>query len=379
RVKRVELEKRFVDLRAYSESSPLNVIEWQDREVGFITSGISYQYVKEAVPRASVLKIGFSWPLPDAKIREFAKGVKKLYVVEETEPYIEEHVQTMGIPVTGKSLFPITGEMSVAIIRRALGLSVTGPSHPAEDTPLRPPVLCPGCPHRGVFYALNQLRLNVTGDIGCYTLGALPPLNAMDTTICMGASIPMALGFEKANPELAEKTVAVIGDSTFLHSGVTGLMDVVYNHGTSTVLILDNDITAMTGHQDNPSTGKTLDRQPAPRVDIPALCKAVGVQRVFTVDPFDMAALRELIKQEVAVREPSVIIAKRPCALIIKHDGTIYRIDHEKCVGCKMCMRVGCPAISHANKKSTINAALCVGCGVCAQVCKFGAILKEEQ
>ena len=188
----------------------------------------------------------------------------------------------------------------------------------------------------------------------------------------------MALGFEKAHPELAEKTVAVIGDSTFLHSGVTGLMDVVYNHGTSTVLILDNDITAMTGHQENPSTGKTINREPAPKVDIPALCRAVGVKRVFTIDPFDMVATRDLIKQEVAIREPSVIIAKRPCALIIKHDGTLYHIDHAKCVGCKMCMRVGCPAISHADKKSTINAALCVGCGVCAQVCKFGAILKED-
>lgn len=379
KVKRIDLEKRFASLKEYSEASPLNTIEWLDREIGFVTSGISYQYVKEAMPQASVLKIGFSWPLPEAKIRAFAEGVKQVYVVEETEPYLEEHLRAMGISAIGKSLFPFTGEMSVSIIRKALGLAVTGPSHPAEDTPVRPPVLCPGCPHRGVFYALNHLRLFVTGDIGCYTLGALAPLNAMDTCICMGASVPMALGFEKANPGLAEKTVAVIGDSTFLHSGVTGLMDVVYNHGTSTVLILDNDITAMTGHQENPSTGKTIDRKPAPRVDIAALCYAVGVKRVFTVDPFDMAAMRDLIKQEVAVREPSVIIAKRPCALIIKHDGTIYLIDHDKCVGCKMCMRVGCPAISHVNKKSTVNAALCVGCGVCAQVCKFGAIVKGEQ
>ena len=378
KTKRVELEQRFADLRAYSEASPLNRIEWQDKSIGFVTSGISYQYVKEAMPNASVLKIGFSWPLPDEKIREFARGIDTLYVVEETEPYLEEHIRALGIEVTGKEVFPFTGEMSVPIVRQALGETVTRPSRPAEDTPLRPPVLCPGCPHRGVFYALNQLRLTVTGDIGCYTLGALPPLNAMDTTICMGASIPMALGFEKAHPELAEKTVAVIGDSTFLHSGVTGLMDVVYNHGTSTVLILDNDITAMTGHQENPSTGKTINREPAPKVDIPALCRAVGVKRVFTIDPFDMVATRDLIKQEVAIREPSVIIAKRPCALIIKHDGTLYHIDHAKCVGCKMCMRVGCPAISHADKKSTINAALCVGCGVCAQVCKFGAILKED-
>ncbi len=312
-------------------------------------------------------------------IRSFAAGVDKLYVIEEGEPYLEEHLKSLGLAVVGKELFPAVGELSVKLLAQALhGAQATSGKRPAS-APVRPPVLCPGCPHRPVFYLLKQLKLFVTGDIGCYTLGALPPLDAMDTCICMGASLPMALGFEKAHPELAEKTVAVIGDSTFVHSGITGLIDIVYNRGTSTVLILDNSTTAMTGHQEHPGTGRTLDREPTATLDLEALCKAVGVQRTFVVDPFDMEGLKQAIQREVATREPSVIIAKRPCVLIVKQEDPLLFVDHEKCVGCKMCMRIGCPAISHADKKSTVNPALCVGCGVCAQVCKFNAFVREAK
>lgn len=379
RTKRVLLEERYEKLKEYAETTPVNRVEWGDKKIGVVTSGISYQYAREALPHASILKLGFTWPLPDKMIKEFAAQVETLYVIEENEPYLEEHVKALGIKATGKEIFPITGELSVSIIQRAIKGETHLPGKMAENVPVRPPVLCPGCPHRAVFYVLRQLKLHVTGDIGCYTLGALSPLDSMDTTICMGASIPMALGFEKAHPELAEKTVAVIGDSTFIHSGITGLIDIVYNQGTSTVLILDNSTTAMTGHQEHPGTGKTLQQDPTVQVDLELLCKAVGVKRTFVIDPFDMEGLKELIKREVATREPSVIIAKRPCALIIKHDQPLLTIIHDKCVGCKMCMRTGCPAISHSNKKSTINAALCIGCGVCAQVCKFSAIVKEGQ
>ncbi len=379
RQKRVQLESRLEALKAYSETTPINRIEWGDKRVGVITSGIAYQYAREALPQASILKLGFTWPLPDKLIKKFAADVETLYVIEENEPYLEEHIKALGLQVLGKDILPVIGELSVQAIARALGGSSAPTDRPAAKVPVRPPVLCPGCPHRPVFYLLKQLKLFVTGDIGCYTLGALPPLDSMDTCICMGASVPMALGFEKAHPELAEKTVAVIGDSTFVHSGITGLIDIVYNRGTSTVLILDNSTTAMTGHQEHPGTGKTLHREPTAALDLEALCKAVGVQRTFVIDPFDMEGLRALIAREVAVREPSVIIAKRPCVLIVKQEEPVLCIDHDKCVGCKMCMRIGCPAITHANKKSTINAALCVGCGVCAQVCKFDAIGKEVE
>lgn len=379
RTKRVHLEERYKQLKEYAETTPVNRVEWADKKIGVITSGISYQYVKDALPNASVLKLGFTWPLPDKMILDFASQVDTVYVIEENEPYLEEHIKALGIKATGKEIFPITGELSASIILRAINGETHLPGKLAENVPVRPPVLCPGCPHRAAFYVLKQLRLHVTGDIGCYTLGALSPLDSMDTTICMGASIPMALGFEKAHPDLAEKTVAVIGDSTFMHSGITGLIDIVYNHGTSTVLILDNSTTAMTGHQEHPGTGKTLQKDPTTQVDIEALCKAVGVKRVFTVDPFAMDELKEIVKREVATREPSVIIAKRPCALIVKHEAPLLTVLHDKCVGCKMCMRVGCPAISHGNKKSTINPALCIGCGVCAQVCKFGAIVGDKE
>lgn len=377
RQKRILLEERQRRLKEYSEITPLNRIEWQDKKIGVITSGISYQYVKEALPGASVLKLGFTWPLPSKLIQDFAREVQTLYVIEENEPYLEDHIKALGLEVQGKALFPIMGELSTAIIRRALNLTpYRAPLSPAT-VPTRPPVLCPGCPHRAVFYVLKQLRLIVTGDIGCYTLGALSPLDSMDTCICMGASLPMAQGFEKAHPELAEKTVAVIGDSTFAHSGLTGLMDIVYNQGTATVLILDNSTTAMTGHQEHPGTGKSLSGETTPQIDIAALCRAIGVSRTFVVDPFEMDGLKDLLKREVATREPSVIVARRPCALIVKQTTEAFAVDATKCVGCKMCGRIGCPAISFVDKKSHINSSLCIGCGLCVGLCKFGAIAKE--
>ena len=295
------------------------------------------------------------------------------------EPYIENAVKAMGIKVTGKELFPSYGELSVRDVRE----KITGVPSPIVavpfQSPMRPPVMCPGCPHRGVFYVLRQLKLGVSGDIGCYTLGAGAPLEAIDTTICMGASISGALGMEKAHPELAEKMVAVIGDSTFCHSGVTGLMDVVYNGGNTTVIILDNSITAMTGHQENPSTGKTLMGQPAPKVDFVALCKALGVKRVTEVDAFDLDKVKEVVKTEVAAKEPSVIITRRPCALIIKN--TEKPVEVQECTGCKVCLKLGCPALSfdEENKTVLVDTSLCTGCGVCTQVCKFNALRKAGE
>jgi len=376
RARRLVVEERMHKLAEYTETVAVNNMELQDLTLGIITSGISYQYVKEALPTASILKLGLTNPLPSGLIKEFAAKVEKLYVVEELEPYIENQVRSLGINVIGKELFPPYGELSVRMVSEKIsgqpGITVA----PVFDSPIRPPVMCPGCPHRGVFYILKQLKLVVSGDIGCYTLGAMAPLEAMDTTICMGASISAGLGMIKAHPEMAENMVAVIGDSTFLHSGVTGLMDVVYNGGNLTTIILDNSITAMTGHQENPSTGKTLMGQPAPKVDFVALCKALGIKRITEVDPFDLETVKETIKTEVAVPEPSVIIARRPCALIIKN--TEKPLQVQDCTGCKMCLKLGCPALSfdEENKTAQVDQALCTGCGVCIKVCKFNALRK---
>ncbi|OLN27283.1 indolepyruvate ferredoxin oxidoreductase subunit alpha [Desulfosporosinus metallidurans] len=377
RARRLVVEERMLKLAEYSETVAVNKMELQDQSIGIITSGISYQYVKEALPTASILKLGLTNPLPSGLIKEFAAKVDKLYVVEELEPYIEKEVRLLGINVIGKELFPPYGELSVRMVSEKIsgqpGITVA----PAFDSPIRPPVMCPGCPHRGVFYTLKQLKLVVSGDIGCYTLGAMAPLEAIDTTICMGASISAGLGMIKAHPEMAENMVAVIGDSTFLHSGITGLMDVVYNGGNLTTIILDNSITAMTGHQDNPSTGKTLMGQPAPQVDFVALCRALGVKRITEVDPFDLETVKEIIKTEVAVPEPSVIIARRPCALIIKN--TEKPLQVQDCKGCKMCLKLGCPALSfdEENKTAQVDQALCTGCGLCINVCKFNALRKS--
>lgn len=379
RARRLAVEARDKRLAEYTESVEVNRIEMKDSSIGIITSGISYQYVKEGVPRASVLKLGFTNPLPKELIRKFAAQVEELFVVEELEPYIENAVKALGIKIKGKELFPSYGELSVRDVRE----KITGVPSPNVEgpyqSPMRPPVMCPGCPHRGVFYVLRQLKLIVSGDIGCYTLGAGAPLEAMDTTICMGASISGALGMEKAHPEFAEKMVAVIGDSTFCHSGVTGLMDVVYNGGNTTVIILDNSITAMTGHQENPSTGRTLMGQPAPKVDFVALCKAVGVKRVTEVDPFDLERVKEVVKTELAAQEPSVIITRRPCALIIKNSE--QPVEVQECTGCKVCLKLGCPALSYDEENETVQVdnSLCTGCGVCLKVCKFNALRKAGE
>jgi len=376
RARRLIVEERMQKLAKFSETVAVNYMEMKDPSIGIITSGISYQYVKEALPQASILKLGLTNPMPAALINEFAAKVSKLYVIEELEPYMEKEIRLLGIEVIGKELFPPYGELSVRMISEKVtgqkGISVAKPF----DSPLRPPVMCPGCPHRGLFYTLKHLKLIVSGDIGCYTLGAMAPLEAMDTCICMGASISGALGMEKAHPENAEKMVSVIGDSTFLHSGITGLMDVVYNGGHTTTIILDNSITAMTGHQDNPSTGKTLMGQPAPKVDFVALCKALGVKRVSEVDPFDLKRVKDVIKTELAIPEPSVIITRRPCALIIKN--TEKPLQVQDCTGCKMCLKLGCPALSfdEENKTALVDQALCTGCGLCIEVCKFDALRK---
>jgi indolepyruvate ferredoxin oxidoreductase alpha subunit len=319
-------------------------------------------------------------------ISQFAKEVEELWVVEELEPFMETQISAASIPCIGsagcipfygKDLLPRIGELSPSILReKILGISLPKASE-APDSPVRPPVLCPGCPHRSVFHTLRDLKAIVTGDIGCYTLGALSPLDAMDTTICMGASIPMALGMEKVHPELASKIVAVIGDSTFFHSGMTGLVDQVYNGGTNTILLLDNSITAMTGHQQNPGTGLQLNGQPSPKLDFEAIIRALGVKRVQTVDAYDLANLKKIISEEMAVRELSVIIVKRECALISKTLTEKYHILPDKCVACKACLRIGCPAMSFNGKHTVIDPTLCVGCGVCSQLCRFGAIVKE--
>ncbi len=384
RLRHVEVEKRMAALAEYVENSSMNRIEWGDRKVGIITSGIPYQYVKEVMSEASVLKLGTVNPLPENLIREFAAGVDKLIVVEELEPVIEEQVKSWGIDVQGKDILPCISEFTPELLEeKLLGQAVEEVFTLSTPIPPRPPLFCPGCPHRGVFYVLKRMRLTVCGDIGCYTLGALNPLAAMDSCICMGASIGTALGIEKARgEEFARKTVAVIGDSTFVHSGITGLIDVVYNQGTSTVIILDNGTTAMTGHQEHPATGRTLSGNDTIRLDLEQVCRAVGVNRVRTVDPLNLEELRTAVEEELAVGEPSVIIARRPCALIPQADleKKTYYVDTDKCKGCKLCVKIGCTGIywEEEEKLAYINPNLCVGCGLCPQVCKLDAILARE-
>lgn len=379
RGRHVAVEQRMVRLQQYAEGTALNHIEWNDSRIGIITSGVAYQYVKEVLPQVSVLKLGLVNPLPQKMIRDFAARVDRLIVVEELEPVIEDQVKAWGIPVEGKSLFSLLGEYSPELIEAALGDIVWEDKYGlAKEIPGRPPLLCPGCPHRGVFHTLKKMRLTVMGDIGCYTLGALSPLDGMDTTICMGASIGTALGMEKARgEEFAEKVVAVIGDSTFVHSGITPLIDIVYNQGTSTVLILDNDTTAMTGHQDHPATGKTITAQTTSKLDLPALVRAIGIQNVRIVDPLKLDDLQTALSEELARREPSVIIAKRPCALLKNQPPRLkYVVDSDLCTGCKACIRIGCTGIYFVDedKKAVMNPNACVGCGLCPQVCKFDAI-----
>ena len=387
RARRLVVEERMENLTKYAAETELNQVEIRDRSIGIITSGICYQYVREAFPEASILKLGMTFPLATQVITSFAEQVDKLFVVEELEPFIEDAVNLMGIKTIGKKLFSKIGELNPTIIKEKIGTEL-GLELPAAErvvvsdlpvAPMRPPVLCPGCPHRAVFHALRKSRLIVTGDIGCYTLGASAPLEAIDSTICMGASIGMALGAEKANPELAGKIVAVIGDSTFFHSGITGIVDMVYNKGRGTVMVLDNSTTAMTGHQHNPATGQTLKGEVAEVVDIAKVVKGLGVRRVVEVDPFDLARLEQVIKEETAANETSVIIAKRVCALLEKPTGLSARIDDEKCKNCRVCVSLGCPAIAVGENKVTLNTTVCTGCNLCVQVCPFNAILKAGE
>ncbi len=395
RKRRIELEKRMTRLKEYAESFPENRIEWGDRKRGFISAGVSYLYVKEAFPDASVLKLGMAYPFPDAMIRDFASQVDELIIVEELDPFIETHVKAMGIPCKGKDLIPAIGELNSFVIRKSITGETPRPLFDPVPIPMRPPNLCAGCPHRGIFHAISKLKIFVAGDIGCYTLAALKPLSSMDSCICMGASIGTAFGMEKAlGRESLGKIVAVIGDSTFMHSGITGLIDVVYNRGFSTVIILDNRTTGMTGHQPNPSTGITLSGETSSCIDIEALCRAIGVQHVVTIDPHKHEGAMKILRQELERPEPSVIIAKAPCALLPeirkKRDKTLYTVIEKNCTGCRTCLRIGCPAIewvpitpAEAKQRgykesqkghSYINPVVCIGCGQCAPLCKFKAI-----
>ena len=379
RAKHPLVEERTKKLSQWAENCDINRIENNNAKIGVIVSGAAYQYAKEALgDTVSYLKLGMVHPLPVDLIRNFANMVETVYVIEELDPIIETHCNRIGVPVIGKELFPICGELSQKLIKKLMLHQEDEVLSLDEPTPVRPPVMCCGCPHRGVFYELKKANVFVSGDIGCYTLGASAPLNAMDTCLCMGGSVSGLHGFNKARgAEGEKKSVAVIGDSTFMHSGITGLIDIAYNKSNSVVIILDNSTTGMTGHQQNPTTGKNIYNEPAAAVDLEALCKAVGVQRVTVVD--NLKQVRTVLKEELAAEEPSVIIARRPCALLktVKHNPPLF-INPEKCVGCRACLGIGCPAISMKNKKAVIDATQCVGCGVCVGLCGVKAIGKQE-
>ena len=369
------VEQRTLNLINYAETAWFNrVEEGSDNTVGIITSSTSYQYVKEVFgDKYPVLKLGMINPLPINKIKDFAAKVKSVIVVEELDGIIETHCKNIGVTVAGKEIFGNIGEFSQNLVAEKLGVEAPKGVALNENIPMRPPVMCAGCPHRGLFYTLKKNKLTVMGDIGSYTLGAVAPLAAIDTTICMGASVSSIHGFNKANEGASDKnTVAVIGDSTFMHSGVTGLINIAYNGSNSTVIILDNSITGMTGHQQNPTTGYNLKGDPCSKIDLEALCKSVGINSVRVVDPYDLAECDTVIKEELQKEEPSVIISRRPCALLkyVKHAGPI-KVNTDKCIGCKSCMRIGCPAVSVIDGKVKIDNTLCTGCGVCAQMCKF--------
>ena len=376
------VEERLQALAEYAETAPCNRIErGTENRLGIITSSTCYQYVREVCGNAvSVLKLGMIWPLPTKLLRDFAASVERVIVVEELDGFVEDYCKSIGLTVEGKNRFSNIGELSQNLVAEGLGLEA--PQGKALETaiPPRPPVMCAGCPHRGLYYVLSKLKLTVIGDIGCYTLGAVAPLNAVDSVICMGASVSGIHGFNKANGGKTDgNTVAVIGDSTFMHSGMTGLVNIAYNDSKSTVIILDNSITGMTGHQQNPTTGFNLKGDPATKVDLEALCHALGIARVRVVDPYDLSRCESVIKEELAADEASVIISRRPCALLkyVKHKKPLS-VNADKCKSCKMCMKVGCPAISITDGKAKIDATLCTGCGVCAQLCKFDALEGNE-
>jgi indolepyruvate ferredoxin oxidoreductase alpha subunit len=398
RRRHVLVEERMRALREFAETFEGNRIEWGDRSLGIITAGVAYQYVREAFPDASVLKLGLAHPLPERLVRTFAAGVKRLIVVEELDPIIETHVKALGIPVEGKDRIPLLGELNPRIVRQAISGEAAPVREPAA-VPNRPPNLCAGCPHRSLFFALNKCKVTVTGDIGCYTLSALPPLKSMDTCVCMGASIGTAFGMEKALGEAARgKVVAVIGDSTFVHSGITGLINVVYNRGFSTVIILDNGTTAMTGAQDHPGTGKTLQAEATHRLDLAALCRAIGVEHVYTVNPHDQETTEAVLRREIGRDAPSVVIARASCVLLPEHRAErrpALEVVEELCNGCKACGKLGCPAIEWipltpeeavaAGKKPAqkgmvrINRLMCDGCNLCPDVCKMRAMVEAAR
>ncbi len=366
------VEERTKKLIEFAETSDVNRVEMGGEELGIITGSTSYQYVKEVFgDSVSVLKLGMTNPLPEKMIRDFAAKVKRLVVVEELDPIIEDHVRSLGLAVEGKNMLPMIDEFSQNLLRKAFEKDVPEGLAVSDPIPPRPPVMCAGCPHRGLFYTLKKNGCTVLGDIGCYTLGAVPPLGAIEMTLCMGASIGAAHGFNKIlGSESEKKTVAVIGDSTFVHSGMTGLANVAYNQSNTTVIILDNSITGMTGHQQNPTTGYNIKGDPAGKIDLTALCHAMGIRRVAVCDPYDLKQCDQVLKEELAAEEPSVIISRRPCALLkhVKHKPPLS-VNREKCIGCKSCMKIGCPAISMKEGKAKVDETLCVGCNVCAGLC----------
>ena len=371
------VEERLRKLTEFAETTKLNKVEMGDTSLGIITSSTSYQYAKEVFQdKACILKLGMIYPLPKKLILDFAAKVDRLVIIEELDPIIETHCRALGLEVSGKDVLPMEGEYSQRLIAQKLGCEVPAGKRLDENIPVRPPVMCAGCPHRGMFFTLAKNKRTVLGDIGCYTLGAAAPLAAIDMTACMGASVSGLHGFNKALGEESEgKTVAVIGDSTFMHSGMTGLANIAYNQSNSTVIILDNSITGMTGHQQNPTTGYNIKGDPAGKIDLEALCRAMGFARVRVVDPYDLSACEQALKEELAAPEASVIISRRPCVLLkyVKAKPAL-KVNAQRCVGCKSCMRLGCPAISIKDKKAVVDATLCVGCGVCQQLCSFSAL-----
>ncbi len=375
--KHEKVEARTQALIRYAETTPLNRVELNGSKTGVITAGACYQYVKEAMgDTVNYCKLGLVWPLPERLLKDFAARCETVYVVEELDDFIENHCKALGLAVTGKEKFPRCGEFSQKLVKKLLTGEEAKSVALEETIPVRPPVMCCGCPHRGVFYALKREKVYVSGDIGCYTLGASAPLSAMDACICMGASVSALHGYNKARgPEGEKKAVAVIGDSTFIHSGITSLIDIAYNATNSVVIVLDNSITGMTGHQQNPTTGYNIKGDPAAAVDLEALCRAVGIRRVTVVDPYDLKEVTRVLKEELAAEEPSVIISRRPCALLkyVKHKPAL-KVEPEKCIGCKSCLGIGCPAISLREGKAVIDGTQCVGCGVCTTLCPKGAI-----
>jgi indolepyruvate ferredoxin oxidoreductase alpha subunit len=398
RKRRVAVEERLEKCKEIAETASFNTVEKGDTTRGFITSGVSYLYVKEAFPDAAVLKLGMCWPLPEKMIRQFSESVDELVIVEELDPFLETHIKAMGIACRGKEIIPNQGELNTAIVRRALEPGSGGEIFETPELPMRPPNMCAGCPHRGIFFNLSRMKLFVSGDIGCYTLGFLPPLSAMDSTVCMGAAVPIAHGMVKALGEGShDKVVSVLGDSTFIHSGITGLINTVYNDSAATLIILDNRITAMTGQQHNPTSGANIKGEAANAIDLEALCRAVGVKHVYVVDPHDVPETRKVLKEAIALEEPSVVISRAPCVLLpeLKEKTPVsYFTNQDNCVGCMSCIRLGCPAISwipfaegeaerRGYKKkqkglSKIDEIQCNDCGQCASLCKFNAITRGE-